>query len=393
MSRRLVTAVCIALAACAAARAAEDNASFLPQPPAPPARTPEDADAPAPPPPQDAATYDEREASFPQNRPVTVESLALPPAKFADRTPPAKVLPGHRPQDVLPGRPSEHIWAVVPLVPAHSTFIERFSAAAGDDARLALLAWCRENRLPECAEFTARHILFTRWGQLSDPAYRQALAAWLPLAERRGAPPYVFDLPVRGPWTVEKGTAEVHRRNHSSAFTQNLIIEVGGKRFKSTGKTPEDFYAWGQPFHAVGDGRIAKVDDQHPDPPVGRAGDWRVANLIIQDLGGGVHVHYGHIRQGSAKVKEGDTVTRGQALGEVGNSGSDGRPHLHFTMLDSDYFSVPGRFRYEQLTPRGWAPRDGAALEEGAVIRHPAADAQPEKPATPQPPRPRRPAR
>jgi murein DD-endopeptidase MepM/ murein hydrolase activator NlpD len=34
------------------------------------------------------------------------------------------------------------------------------------------------------------------------------------------------------------------------------------------------------------------------------------------------------------QVKKGDKVKQGQILGEVGNSGNSGGPHLHFQLMD-----------------------------------------------------------
>lgn len=336
----------------------------------------------APPPEKPAAGADEsyawRDAHCPLNQPCQVESLALPLSKVAAQTPPHKVLAGRR---ALEGgtNPRERIWAVVPLVEGHGDFLERYAAARTDDDRFRLIEWCGQRRFAACAEFVMRDILFAHWGDLSGEAYRRALGLWLPLGERRPSP-FTFDLPVRGVWYVQKGTAEVHRRNHSSAFTVNLYIQVNGQRTRGPENDLAGYFAWGQPFYAVGDGVIMKVDDGFPDPPVGHTGDWRVANAIYQDLGGGVHVHYGHIRKGSALVKVGERVARGQPLGQVGNSGSDGKPHLHFTLLDGDWFSVPGRFRYEQMTARGWVRRDAAPLEEDTFIRPPTAPAKAETP-------------
>ncbi len=137
-------------------------------------------------------------------------------------------------------------------------------------------------------------------------------------------------------------------------------------------------------FFAVSDGVIVRVEDHYADPPLRRAGDFRVANAVYQDCGGGVFAFYAHIRKGSAKVKEGDRVKRGQELGLVGNSGGNGVPHLHFIILDGDYFSIPGRFRFEQMTPRGWGRRDAAPLVEDTYIRPVTEPAKPAaKPAPP----------
>jgi len=40
------------------------------------------------------------------------------------------------------------------------------------------------------------------------------------------------------------------------------------------------------------------------------------------------------LKQGSVQVKTGDRVTRGQILGELGQTGNTTEPHLHFQLTD-----------------------------------------------------------
>ena len=44
---------------------------------------------------------------------------------------------------------------------------------------------------------------------------------------------------------------------------------------------------------------------------------------------GEYRVFLAHMQRGSALVKKGDRVARGQPLGKVGNSGNTSEPHLH----------------------------------------------------------------
>ena len=41
------------------------------------------------------------------------------------------------------------------------------------------------------------------------------------------------------------------------------------------------------PFYAIAEGRITKVDNRHPDPPLGRGVGVEDGNYITQDCGGG----------------------------------------------------------------------------------------------------------
>ena len=68
-------------------------------------------------------------------------------------------------------------------------------------------------------------------------------------------------------------------------------------------------------------------------------------NGVVIDLGGGWQAQYCHLRQGSLRVKAGEPVARGAALGLVGESGLAGFPHVHLTLRHNgkivDPFSGP----------------------------------------------------
>ena len=117
------------------------------------------------------------------------------------------------------------------------------------------------------------------------------------------------------------------------------------------------------------EGRVAWAEDSYPDTPLTGPGPNAPANNIILDCGGGVYAQYAHLRKGSAAVHVGDWVRAGQKLACTGNSGQSAMPHLHFTLMDSDYFSIPGRFRLEQNAGSHWELKDGAALSEGTSLR------------------------
>jgi len=98
---------------------------------------------------------------------------------------------------------------------------------------------------------------------------------------------------------------------------------------------------------------------------------------VTLDCGGGINAFYGHIRKGSAAVKAGQRVRKGDLLARVGNSGASAMPHLHFSFTDFSAFSVPGRWRYEQRMGKSWRLRDGVDLRPKATIRPPASDGAP----------------
>ena len=63
-------------------------------------------------------------------------------------------------------------------------------------------------------------------------------------------------------------------------------------------------------------------------------------NYVILDIGGGLYVLYGHLKQGSLRVRVGDQVHRGQVIGQVGDSGNSGEPHLHIQVQNTPTFDI-----------------------------------------------------
>jgi len=86
-------------------------------------------------------------------------------------------------------------------------------------------------------------------------------------------------------------------------------------------------------------------------------------NFVIVQHAEAEYTEYRHLRSRSVRVGVGQRVERGQPLGQCGNSGGAGTPHLHVGFLGSvePIATRPMRFsRYEVLGPGGvWKPGDG----------------------------------
>jgi murein DD-endopeptidase MepM/ murein hydrolase activator NlpD len=79
---------------------------------------------------------------------------------------------------------------------------------------------------------------------------------------------------------------------------------------------------YGAPIHAVADGVVVQSAS---DGGLGQ-------HVVIQHVINGqmVQTVYGHMIYGSQTVRVGDTVTRGEILGDTGSTGASTGPHLHF---------------------------------------------------------------
>ena len=101
----------------------------------------------------------------------------------------------------------------------------------------------------------------------------------------------------------------------------------------------ENWFGFGSPIRAVADGVVAAVVDANPDDrkfdpaSIVTGGTMKIwGNYVVVDHGNGEFGVYGHIHQGSAKVKAGQRVKRGETLAAIGASGSSMFPHLHFEL-------------------------------------------------------------
>lgn len=110
------------------------------------------------------------------------------------------------------------------------------------------------------------------------------------------------------------------------------IVRINALGLRADGLQPEEperYYSFGLKLLAPCNGRIAAAVDGNPDmtiPEMDRA--HMLGNHVIIDCGD-FFVVMAHFRNGSVLVAQGVEVTTGMNLGEVGNSGNSGEPHLH----------------------------------------------------------------
>ena len=72
-------------------------------------------------------------------------------------------------------------------------------------------------------------------------------------------------------------------------------------------------------------------------------------NTIVINHGFGFKSVYSHLEE--IRVREGKTVTRGDIIGTVGNTGLSSGPHLHYEVLFNDKAVNPVNFYFMELTP------------------------------------------
>ncbi len=78
---------------------------------------------------------------------------------------------------------------------------------------------------------------------------------------------------------------------------------------------------------------------------------YKKANFLLVRHDDGSESLYAHLLKNSLIVLCGERVYRGQVIGESGESGYAGYPHLHFGLFDADGKNIPVKFS-EPLPPK-----------------------------------------
>jgi hypothetical protein len=200
-----------------------------------------------------------------------------------------------------------------------------------------------------------------------------------------------LEFPLRGAWAIVRSPG-----HHRYAYDFAAVQDPSGGYFRKpllsllwSGAAVEDSHSWAQPVHAPLDATVAQLCDDVPDSPTVRVVNHRVRVFPrrsqppdLRALAGNFlmlkcqrwFILLAHLKRGSIRVGIGDAIAKGQALAEVGNSGSSRAPHLHMQVMDAP---DPRRAatigfvvaEYERWTGRQWQPARYRELVKGERVR------------------------
>ena len=226
----------------------------------------------------------------------------------------------------------------------------------------------------------------------------------------------LLDLPFRGTCLVTDGHDFLahHRRisllnryvkktgitANSGRFAYDFMVtDSGGKVYKRDGSELEDFYGWGNPVLAPGDGKIVSAAHDKADnplsitlPPIAPEQYERLRRQAFEHLESvgleGLHGNYviidhgndefsliDHMQKDSVKVEVGNEVTRGTVLGKIGNSGDSGSPHIHYALQNGidgrNSEGLPSRFSEFELLLGDTVKRiQNLCPNTGMIVKH-----------------------
>ena len=199
-------------------------------------------------------------------------------------------------------------------------------------------------------------------------------SATIPL--RSGTSRTVYRFPLRAVWWA--GVGATPHGAHRWSIGEEFALDIGrlggdGLDHRGSGTRFDDFYGYGAEVVAAADGRIVAAVDgvpenaealRRPDETmeaygrrfnalqraiVSRGVAGLLGNYVVIDHGNGEYAHYAHLRPGSVRVRPGQAVREGAALGQLGSSGNSTAPHLHFQLCDGpdplDCAGIPIAFK------------------------------------------------
>jgi len=146
-------------------------------------------------------------------------------------------------------------------------------------------------------------------------------------------------LPFLGQWTVSQ--AHDGEYTHKDEFRHAwdfVITDSEERQYKGVGDLVTDYYCYDKMVLAPADGTVEMVLDRIPDNIVGEVNlqeNW--GNTVIIKHSDRLFTSMSHLKEGSIKVREGDSVREGEEIGRCGNSGRSPYPHLHFQVQETPY--------------------------------------------------------
>ena len=165
------------------------------------------------------------------------------------------------------------------------------------------------------------------------------------------------------------------------------IVDDAGRMYRGDGSKNEDWYGFGRPILAPGDGVVVATANDRPDHRKGEKPGFNLddakadmtvlfGNYVKIDHGNGEFSLLAHLREGSVAVKPGDRVVRGRKIAEMGFSGDAFLVHLHHQVQRDAKTGegLPSSFEnYRLFTGKGWTTVKRGTVDSGDVIESVAA--------------------
>ena len=149
-----------------------------------------------------------------------------------------------------------------------------------------------------------------------------------------------------------------------------IALDSAGRVRKGDGRQLADYACFGRKARAPAAGTVSEAMDGAHDNAIGEANSSvALGNFVLIAHGANEASMLTHLKRGSVRVKAGQTVRRGQVVGECGNSGDSPSPRLGFSMRDEAAVGkgTPLRIQFIKLKKFGKAALDDGLPERVAL--------------------------
>jgi len=169
----------------------------------------------------------------------------------------------------------------------------------------------------------------------------------------------------KGSWLVFWGGENPDDNPHMAAEGQKygvdlVVMGADGKTNLGSGKKNDDYLAFGQDVVAPADGLVTDVVDGIRDNEPGSMNKLQATgNTVTIQLADDEYLFIAHFKQGSIKVKAGQSVKRDTVLGLSGNSGNSSEAHIHMHVMNTPVLQDATGIKYQL---EGKFPQKGDVL-------------------------------
>jgi hypothetical protein len=124
-----------------------------------------------------------------------------------------------------------------------------------------------------------------------------------------------------------------NKTNYSMLFATDIVkIDNPGPKFLPAQN--EDYLIFGERVYSPVSGLVIKVENNIEDNiPYSGNYPYNTGNSIIIRKDN-KYLILGHLKKGSIKLEEGDSVLKNDMIAEAGNSGYSERPHIHMQLIE-----------------------------------------------------------
>ena len=200
--------------------------------------------------------------------------------------------------------------------------------------------------------FTAVFVAIGGWGA------NQSVRALVGRAQQAGAAVELAFPLKSGTYLVVNGGSNIKVNQHLMTLDTSIarfqtfrgqsygvdIVKLDEWGLRANGLQPPDpsqYNIYGEPVYAPCAGQVVAAQDGLPDMQVPQTDRLHMAgnHVLLRCIDADVLL--GHFKPGSLRVRMGDAVAVGQAVGSAGNSGNTSEPHLHIHAQQSGTVTEP----------------------------------------------------